>query len=306
MSKIYIIFLGIWSLCPIDLFAESLFFAARKDCGGVMVNRFPFGETWFKSNNNVSSEIGVDLLKGGENIIELVFLVSETGGSYTFQFEDSEGKKVHDMRIQTAWKKKGEGNAGELKIEWLEPLKKVVYFEFEDNQNLTLSMKEDAGNGWVWDKQIEETESASSLVTQIVVKIPYFSERGAGQMPPWVDAKRYQKEEFLEVKEVSVQYAKMLASKNIDGLEKLCDERWRWQALCRGETFSQRKEVIKKALENHKDVKFLKSEVTKVDVFPLTSLIRISGVQVGLLLDGKPIFLEFFLFKKGDKWKFGI
>ena len=281
--------------------------------GGALVNGFPLGQTWFQSNNNTSAGVGVDLLVKGENEIELVLLVSEKGGDYTFQFEDSEGGKVFDARIKTTWNALDDedataaDNVGEITVEWLVPNTiEKTQFVFEKGKQLLLSLNKDE-DSWSWEKSTKEGKLFKpSLDAQIILRIPYFSERGADAVPPWIGAERYQKSEFLEVKNTVGKYAELLVGKDVTALEPLCDERWKWQALSHDESYAERKQKVENSFQKHRNLLLGKVEISQVDVFPLTSLIRISGNQVGLSLNGQSVYLEVLLFKKNNQWKIAL
>lgn len=287
---------------------ETLFFSVRDDLGGAMFNRFPFGETWFKDNCNASSSITSELLLKGGNSIELVLLVTEKGGQYTFQFEDQDGRKIYDARLATGFKEEEDkpGQAGIVKVEWLAPFKMEKSFEFQRGQEISLFLVQDNNGDWKWNKTEVEGEIPNNLEGKITLKIPYSYSKGVDAVPPWIGAERYQKSDFLEVKKVVEKYASLLVEKDVDALEPFCDERWKWQALCHGESLAKRKEIVGQSFQKHRNLLLGEVEVSKVDVFPLTSLIRISGPQVGLSLNGQPIFLEVFLFKKNNQWKIGL
>ena len=290
--------------------AESLFFSAGNDLGGILVNRRPFGQTWFEPNTNTSSKIGPEIFHQGENLIELVLLVTKEGGSYTFQFEGLTDEKLYDARIVTSWHdpvNQDEKEVKEITIEWKEPSMETMRFPIKEAQQLIVSLEKDDNEKLVATPEYQEVKlNNRSLVSQVIIKVPYYSVKGAPVAPPWMDSVRYQKEDFIEVEKIVNQYAKLLVGKNIKGLEVLCDELWRWQAACRGETFEQRREAVRRASERHRNLEIAKIELTKIDVFPLSPIIRISGNQIGLSLDGKPIYLEMKLFKKDDHWKIGL
>ena len=284
---------------------ETLFFSVNKDLGGALVNKFPFGSTWSKPESNVSANLFNESVRKGGNQIELLFFVTEKGGSYVFQFEDEENNRIYDTRINTQWIETEEGLAGRFYLEWLVPTQEKKDFSFAEGEELRIKFSQ-AEDGGEW--EYSETKKAAKGLKEgvkglVVIELSFKSERGSEIPPPWLGAESYQTRDLSEVGKVGKKYLTDLAKKDYSGIGDVCDERWKWEAESYGVTVEDRIAVTKKSREMFRSFVVTDDVVSRVEQFPLTSLIRVSGKQLGVVLDGEALYLDMFLMKLNGKWK---
>ena len=269
------------------------------------MNKFPLGSTWSKPESNVSVNFSPENIVKGTNQIELLFFVTKQGGNYVFQFEDKKNNRVYDARIDTQWIEDREGRGGSFQMNWIAPIQEQQVFQFDEGEELRIkySRSED-GKKLVRAETRKTAEGLKDGVKGlVVVELSFESEQGAEESPPWVGAENYEPKDLFEVGKAAKKYLREMARKNYSGMGDVCDVRWKWEAESYGVTVEDRIAVTKKTREMFRSFEVTGEVVSQVEQFPLSPLIRVSGKQLSVVLDGEVLNLEMFLMKLNGKWK---
>ena len=190
-------------------------------------------------------------------------------------------------------------------VDWILPKQDREVFSSKTGEKfvakLVPAQKKDGENRSV--ERVKLPDADRGVMGMVVLVLDFKSEVGGSENPPWLKAEEYGKEDLLDIQGAASDYVDFLSKKKYQFLNPLCDEKWKWEALCYEQKYEERTKLTKTTRESFRVFEPVSILVKEVERFPLTPVVRVSGDQLGILINEQRLFLELYFMKIGNQWK---